>query len=60
MDDIEYAGRASTQKMTSNEEDNRATQARYRQDILANLLKRAASRKPDTLELTRERFPEEN
>ena len=60
MDDIEYAGSASTQKLTSNEEDNRAAQARYSQDILANVAKRTASKKPDTLGLTRERFPEEN
>ena len=60
MDDIEYAGRVSTQKMTSNEEDNKAAQARYRQDMMANALRRAISRKPDTVELTRERFPEES
>lgn len=60
MDDLEYAGRASAQKLTSNDEDNKSAQAQYRQDILANTLKRATSKKPDTLELTRERFPEEN
>jgi hypothetical protein len=60
MDDIEYAGRASTQKMTSNEEDSRTAQAHYRQDTLANALRRATSKKPDTVEQTRERFPEED
>lgn len=60
MDDIEYAGRVSTLKLTSNEEDNRAAQAQYRQDMMANALRRATSKKPDAVELTRERFPEES
>lgn len=59
MDDLEYAGRASAQKLTSNEQDNKAAQAQYRQDMMANALRRATSRKPQTEELTRERFPEE-
>jgi len=58
MDDIEYAGRVRTQKLTSNEEDNRAAQAQYRQDILANALRRVTPKKSDNVELTRERFPE--
>ncbi len=58
MDDIEYVGRASSQKMTSIEQDNKTAQTQYRQDMMANTLRRANSRKPDTVELTRERFPE--
>ena len=60
MDDIEYAGRASFQKLTSNEEDNKSAQAKYRQDMMATALRRATSKKYETVELTRERFPEEN
>ena len=60
MDDIEYAGRASTLKLTTNEEDNKSAQAQYRQDMIANALRRATSKKPQIEELTRERFPEEN
>ena len=60
MDDVEYFGRASSQKMTSNQQDNHASQAQYRQDMMANALRQVTSKKPDTVELTRERFPEEN
>jgi hypothetical protein len=60
MDNIEYAGKVSNQKLTSNEVDNRAAQAQYRQDVMAIALRRATSNKPDTVELTRERFPEES
>ncbi len=59
MDDIEYVGRASIQKLTSNQQDNHAAQAQYRQDMMANALRRATSKKPQTEELTRERFPED-
>jgi hypothetical protein len=59
MDDIEYFGRASSQKMTSNEQDNKAAKTQYRQDMMANALRRTASKEPQPLELTRERFPEE-
>lgn len=60
MNDVEYVGRASTQKLTSNQQDNHAAQAQYRQDMIANALRRVTSKKPDTVELTRERLPEEN
>lgn len=60
MDDLEFIGKASAQKLTSNEQDNRASQAQYRQDMMANALRRVSSKKPDTEELTRERFPEES
>ena len=60
MDDIEYVGRASTLKLTSNEEDNRAAQTQYRQDVMANALRRVTSKKPKVEELTRERFHEED
>jgi hypothetical protein len=60
MNDVEYIGRASTQRMTSIEQDNKAAQARYRQDILTKVVRRVTSKKPVTAELTRERFPEEN
>ena len=56
MDDLEYVGRTSSQKMTSNEQDNKAAQTQYRQDTMANALRRVTSKKPDTVELTRERF----
>jgi hypothetical protein len=60
MDELEFIGKVSAQKLTSNEEDNRAAQARYRQDILTKVVRRVTSKKPVTAELTRERFPEEN
>lgn len=60
MDDIEYVGKASFQKQTSVEEDNNAAKAQYRQDMIANALRRAASKTPQTKELTRERFFEES
>ncbi len=60
MNDVEYVGRASSQKMTSIEQENKAAQTQYRQDMMANALRRTAPKKPQTLELTRERFPEES
>lgn len=60
MDDIEYVGRASTLKLTSNEQDNKAAQAQYRQDMMVNALRRTAPKKPQIEELTRKRFPEES
>lgn len=60
MDDIEYSGKASFQKHTSVEEDNNAAKAQYRQDMMANALRHTTTKKPQTEELTRERFPEEN
>ncbi len=58
MDDLEYAGRVSAQKLTSIEDDNKSAQTQYRQDMIANALRRVTSKKPDTVELTRERFSE--
>ncbi len=58
MDDLEFIGKVSPQKLTSNEQDNKAAQAQYRQDMIANALRRVTSKKPDTVELTRERFSE--
>jgi hypothetical protein len=60
MNDIEYSGSASFQKMTSHEQDNKAAQTKYRQDMMTKTLRRVTSRKPQAEELTRERFPEEN
>lgn len=60
MDELEFIGRVSTQKLTSNEEDNRAAQTKFRQDVMANALRRITSKKPKVEELTRERFHEEN
>jgi hypothetical protein len=60
MDDIEYVGRASSQKMTSIEQDNKAAQAQYSQDMMSAALKRIATKEPQAVELTRERFPEES
>jgi len=60
MDDIEYVGSASSQRMTSNEQDNKAAQTQYRQDMIANALKRTTYKEPQIVELTRERFPEES
>jgi hypothetical protein len=45
MDDIEYAGRASSQQMTSTEQDNKASQTKYRQDMMAKELRRIASKR---------------
>lgn len=60
MDDIEYAGRASTLKLSSVEEDTKSAQAKYRQDMMANAFRRTVPKKPQMEELIRERFPEEN
>jgi hypothetical protein len=58
MDDIEYVGRASSHKMTSIEQDNKAAKTQYRKDILANTIRRTANKESKTVELTRERLPE--
>jgi hypothetical protein len=60
MDEIEFVGKISSLKLTSNEQDNKAAQAKYRQDMMANALRRTTSKEPQTVELTRERFPEES
>lgn len=60
MNELEFVGKISSLKLTSNEQDNRAAQAQYRQDMMTNALRRVTSKKPETVELTRERFPEEN
>jgi len=58
MNDLQYAGSASSQRMTSNEQDNKAAQTQYRQDMIANALKRTTNKEPQMVELTRERLPE--
>lgn len=60
MDEIEFAGKISSLKLTSNEQDNKAAQTQYRQDMMANALRRTVSKVPQAVELTHERFPEEN
>lgn len=60
MEDLEIIGKVRPQRLTSVEQDNKSAQAQYRQDMLANALRRTTSRKSVTVELTRERFPEEN
>lgn len=60
MGELECIGKVSSQKLSSVEEDNRAAQAQYRQDMMANALRWATSKKPQAEELTRERFPEES
>ena len=60
MDELEFIGKVSAQKLSSVEEDNRAAQTKYRQDVMANALRRVTSKKPKVEELTRERFPEGN
>ena len=60
MDDLEYVGRTSSQKMTSNEQDNKAAKTKYRQDMMSAALRRIANKEPQAVELTRERFPEES
>jgi len=42
------------------EQDNKAAHAKYRQDMMANPLRRTAPKKSQLDELTRERFPEES
>lgn len=59
MDELEFNGKVSAQKLTTNEEDNRAAQTKYRQDLIANALRRITLKKPKVEELTRERFHEE-
>ena len=59
MDDVEYVARASTQKVSTNEEDNKSAQAKYRQDMMSAALRRIANKEPQAVELTCERFPEE-
>lgn len=60
MDELEFIGKVSAQKLSSVEEDNRAAQTKYRQDVMANALRRVTSKKPKVEELTRERFSEES
>ena len=60
MDELEFIGKVGAQKLSSVEEDNRAAQAQYRQDMMANALRRTTSKKPQAEELTRERFSEES
>ena len=60
MDEIEFVGKISSLKLTSNEQDNKAAQTQYRQDMMANALRRTANKQPQSEELTRERLPEES
>ncbi len=60
MDELEFVGKISSLKLTSNEQDNKAAQTQYRQDMMANALRRIATKEPQAVELTRERFPEES
>lgn len=60
MDELEFIGRVSAKKLTSNEADNKSAQAKYRQDMMANTLRKSVSKKPALKELTRERFAEES
>lgn len=60
MDELEFVGKISSLKLTFNEQDNKAAQTQYRQDMMANALRCTANKEPKTVELTRERFPEEN
>jgi hypothetical protein len=59
MDDVEYVGRVSTQRMTSIEQDNKAAHAQYLNDKNENLKRHILKSKPETAELIRERLPEE-
>ena len=59
MDELEFFCKVSAKKLTTVEEDNKAAQAQYRQDMMNIALRRATSKKPQTEELTRERFPED-
>lgn len=60
MDELEFNGKVSAKKLTTVEEDNKDAQAQYRQDMMANALRRTVPKKPQTEELTRERFPEKS
>jgi hypothetical protein len=60
MDELEFVGKISSLKLTSNEQDNKVAQAKYRQDMTANALRRTANKEPQPVELTRERFSEES
>lgn len=58
MDNIEFFGQVSAQKVTSNEQDNKAAKTQYRQDMMANALRRTNNKESRLITLTRERFPE--
>lgn len=53
MDELEFNGKVSAQKLSSVEEDNRAAQTQYRQDVMANALRRITTKKPKVEELVK-------
>jgi hypothetical protein len=46
MDELEFIGRVSAQKLKSNEQDNKAAKSQYRHDMMANALRRNSVKKP--------------
>ncbi len=59
MDELEFTGKISSLKLTSNQQDNKVAQTQYRQDKMANALRSITFKRLQAEELTRERFPEE-
>jgi predicted Rossmann fold nucleotide-binding protein DprA/Smf involved in DNA uptake len=57
---LDFAGKASFQRLTSLEEDRKREQVEIRRDRLEREMKRTTKSKPEIIDLSYERFPEEN
>jgi len=58
--DIEYMGKLNPQRLTSLSEDFERERAQFRKDEQNRALRRSGELKPEPIETTYERFPEEN
>ena len=59
MPDIEFFAKMNPKKLTSLDEDFKAWRKEIQDDDKRNALKRAGKLKPESVETTYERFPEE-
>lgn len=56
---LEFMGKLKLQRLTSLEEDFKREQAQFREDELDRALRRAGKLKPDPIETSYERYPEQ-
>jgi hypothetical protein len=59
MSDIEFFAKLNPQRLTSLDEDFKVWRKEFQEDEKANALRRAGKLKPEPVETTYERFPEE-
>jgi hypothetical protein len=59
MSDIEFFAKVNPQRLTSLDEDFKAWRKEIQEDDKRNALRRAGKLKPEPVETTYERFPEE-